>query len=413
MSDTDFKNQYVKRFSDSVQNNGEAVVEFKKGLEEGAVPLHLALELLRKYSGDMNTFFEAKPLSEIREGYQGNILGNAISIRCIEYERDGKNRIRCVGALEDKTGKLPFTEFPDGSSRISRGDLVLIVNASVGTYNDHPYLTVSSKVEINVLEKSNLKSVVGEALKIRDLKPDMYDVSIRGTLRVMRSRENVGKDSVTLYSGILNDETGNIAVQSWGTPLDDGIVEVKGASIKQFKEKLYLQVGRGTRITVVSQENGKFETLEQLQDAVSGTATGEGIVLKIFERNIVVSVCSVCQKIVREGNCSNHPEAPLENILRLSFVLDDGYASPLVYAFQKTLESLVDGGKERIKTLIGEGKETEILEEIKEKIALKQIRFSVYGFKGNSGTYMELEEFTLLDDKSIEEGYQKLMEGLK
>ncbi len=207
MAGNDFVNQYMKRFGEAVQNNEEATAEFKNRIgTENAVPLKIAIELLRKYSGDMNAFFQAATLKDIREGYQGNILGSVSSVRCVEYQKDGDNRIRCMGTLEDKTGRLQFTEFPDGTSKISKGDFVLIVNAPVGSYNDHPYLTISSKLEINTLEKSNLKSVVGESLKIRDLRPDMYDVSIRGSLRSTRSKENVGRDSVTLYSGILNDE---------------------------------------------------------------------------------------------------------------------------------------------------------------------------------------------------------------
>jgi hypothetical protein len=410
----DFINQYLKSFSDSVQNNEEANAEFKKRVEsEDAVPLKLAIELLRKYSGDMNIFFQASPLKEIRDGYHGNILGTVSSIRCIDYEKDGTKRIRCVGTLEDKTGKLPFTEFPDGSSRIARGDLVLIVNASIGSYNEHPYLTISSKMEIKVLEKSNLKSVVGESLMIKDLKPDMYDVSIKGTLRSTRSKENVGRDSVTLYSGVLDDASGNISVQSWGTPLTDGVVEIKGASIKQFKEKLYLQIGKGTKISVLSQESGKFETLEQLSNSQNGSVKGQGIILKILEKNLVVRVCTVCQRVVKDGKCTNHPDAPVEKILRMSMIVDDGYSSPLAYAYQKVLEKYVTGGKERIKKLIEEGKESEILDELKAKLVMKPIQFLIYGFRGTSGTYMEFEELSVLDEKTIGEEYQKTIEGLK
>jgi len=414
LAGNDFVNQYMKRFGEAVQNNEEATAEFKNRIgTENAVPLKIAIELLRKYSGDMNAFFQATALKDISEGYQGNILGSVSSVRCVEYQKDGSNRIRCMGTLEDKTGRLQFTEFPDGTSKISKGDFVLIVNASVGSYNDHPYLTISSKLEINVLEKSNLKSVVGESLKIRDLRPDMYDVSIRGSLRSTRSKENVGRDSVTLYSGILNDESGNVSVQSWGTPLVDGTVEIKGASVKQFKERLFLQVGKGTKINVLSQENGQFETLEQLSSSQSGTVKGSGIVLRIFDKNLAVSVCTVCQRVVKEGKCSNHPDAPVERILRLSMIVDDGYSSPLVYAYQKVLERYVNGGKENIKKSLEGGKELEVLEELKGKIVMKPIQFVIYGFRGTSGNYMEMQELTVMDDEAIGEEYQKTMEGLR
>lgn len=410
----EFIDQYLKRFSEAVQKNEEATAEFKKRMgTESTAPIKLALELLRKYSGDMTSFFQATPLKDIKDGYQGNILGSVSSVRCIEYEKDGRKRIRCVGSLEDKTGRLPFTEFPDGTSRISRGDLVLLSNASVTNYNDRPYLTIYSKIEVNVLEKSNQRSVIGENLLVKDLKPDTYDVSIRGTLRSTRSKENVGRDSVTLYSGILNDDTGNVSVQSWGTPLTDGVVEIKGASVKQFKERLYLQIGKGTSINVISRENGQFENLERLSTAQSGTVNGSGLVLRILEKNLSVSVCSTCQRVVKEDKCSNHPDAPIEKILRFSMILDDGYFSPLVYAYQKVLEGFVDGGKDRIKKSIAAGKEFEIFEELKGKIVMKPMQFVVYGFKGTSGTYMEFEELNVLNDDSLGKEYQKTLEALR
>ncbi|MCL4334440.1 MAG: hypothetical protein M1290_04125 [Candidatus Thermoplasmatota archaeon] len=410
----DFIDQYLKRFSEAVQNNEEAVTEFKKRIaSKDEAPLKLALELLRKYSGDMNIFFQAPPIKEIKDGYHGNILGSVSSVRCIEYEKDGNRRIRCVGSLEDRTGRLPFTEFPEGTSRIGKGDLILLINASVSNYNDRPYLTIFSKMEMNVLEKSNLKSVIGETLLIKDLKPDMYDVTIKGALRSTGSRDKVGRDLVTLYSGVLEDSSGNISVQSWGTPLTDGQVEIRGASVKQFKEKLYLQIGKGTKINVISQESGKFGTLEQLSNSQSGSVEGDGIILKIFDKNILVSVCSVCQKVVKEGKCSNHPDAPVEKILRLSMLLDDGYASPLVYGYQKVLERYVEGGRDMIKKSIENGRESELLEEIKGKLMMKPVQFKVYGFRGSSGTYMEFEEVAVMDESKIGEGYQKAIEALR
>lgn len=410
----DFINQYLKRFSDAVRENGEALTEFRNEMEKGgSAPIKLALELLRKYSGDMNSFFQAVPLKEINEGYSGNVLGTVSSVRCIEYEKNGEKRIRCVGTLEDKTGKLSFTEFPDSSSKLSRGDLVLIVNAQVGSYNSRPYLTISSKNEISVLEKSSFKSAMGESLLVRDLKPDMYDVTIRGMLRSLRSKENVGKDSVTLYSGILNDDSGNVSVQSWGTPLMDGVVEISGASVKQFKEKLYLQIGKGTKITVISRESGQFGNLEQLSKSQSGTVKGNGIVLKVMDKNLVVSVCSVCQRVVKEGRCQAHPDAPVERILRLSMIIDDGYYSPLVYVYQKTLEGYVEGGKDGIKTAIDNGKEMDIFNRLKQKISMKPVQFVIFGFKGSSGTYMEAQELVVMDNNALGEEYQRAIEGLK
>lgn len=414
MGGNDFIDQYLKRFSDSVQGNEEAITEFRDGIgKEGVSPQKLALDLLKKYSGDLNIFFQAKEIGSIMEGYYGNIVGRIGSIRCNEYDKDGRKRIRCVGFLEDKSGKLPFTEFPDSPGKLSKGDFILIVNANVGQYNEKPYLTISSRNEVNVLEKSSYKNVSGELLKVSDLRPEMYDISVKGSLSISGSKENVGRDSVTLYSGFLNDNSGTISVQSWGIPLNNGLVEIKGASIKTYRDRLYLQIGRGTKILFLGEEREDFHNLEQLTESLKGTAEGDAIVLDISSKNVTVTVCSVCQKIVRESGCKNHPDAPAEKILRLGLVIDDGFASQTVYAYQKTLEKFVEGGKDRITKRIEEDDLSDILKEIDQKLKLKFITYSIYGFKGSSGMYLELQDVSVVDEKEMGNIYQKLVEEMK
>lgn len=414
MSGNGFIDQYLKKFSDSVQANEEAVKEFKQKIETGTVPPQkIAIELLRKYSGDMNTFFQATELSKVSVGYYGNLIGQIGSLRCTEFERDGRKRYRCVGFLQDRTGRLPFTEFTETPSRLSKGDFVLMVNVNVGEYNGKPYLTISSKNEVDILEKSTLRSVSGEMMKIKDIGPDMYDVHTKGSLKTMGSRENVGNDSVTLYTGILSDDSGTISVQSWGIPLSDGSVEIDGASVKQFREKLYLQIGKGTKITVIEEEREDFSNLEQLSGSQKGSVEGEGIVLNILDSNPVVSVCSVCQKIVKDSKCKNHPDAPVEKIMRISVVIDDGFGSQVVYVYQKILENFVDGGKDRIKKSIEENDLTLLLKEIREKLKFRFVKFSLSGFRGTSGMYLEAQDISILSDRDTEERFQKILEEMK
>lgn len=414
MGGNEFIDEYLKRFKDSVQGNEEAVSEFKERIEkETSSPKKVALELLKKYSGDLNSFFQAKEIGEVSEGYYGNIVGTVGSIRCIEFERDGRKGIRCVGFLEDKSGRLPFTNFTDSPGKINKGDTILVINANVGQYNEKPYLTISYKNEIDILEKSTYKNVSGELLQVRDLRPEMFDIYIKGSLRVSNSRENVGRDSVTLYSGFFSDNTGTISVQSWGIPFNDGLAEIRGASIKTYKEKLYLQIGKGTKITFLGEEKGEYSNLEELTDSLEGTAQGEAIVMGVQSKNSIVSVCSECQNIVKDSECKKHPDAPVEKILRVGLIVDDGYSSQFVYAYQKALEKFVKGGKKQIANLIQKDDVSNAIKEIEEKLRFKFINYSVYGFRGSSGMYLELQDFSLIDEKEMTEKYQKLMEAMK
>ncbi|MGC8645116.1 MAG: hypothetical protein ACP5UO_02465 [Thermoplasmata archaeon] len=414
MAGNEFIEEYIRRFSEAVQNNAQAIDEFKTEIaKRGSAPQKVAVDLIRRYSGDVNKFFQAPPIGEIAEGYRGNILGTVSTLRCSEYERDGVKRTRCIGSLEDRTGRLPFTEFPEGSSRLSRGDLILIVNGYVGSFNGKPYLTISSRMEINVIERISRGDQGGE-LKVKDLRPDMYDVKIRGNLRFIEKTENVGKNQTTLYKGLLRDETGSISVQSWGVELKDGSVEIEGASVKQFNDRIYLHLGNGTKITYTTQfEMGEYRNLELLLNASRGIFRGEGVIIRILERSPVVEVCATCQRVVREGKCPSHPDSPVEKILRLSVILDDGYAAPLVYVYQKVLEKFVDGGKEGIAEAMKGGKEQELLRKIGEKILMKPILLSIYGFKGSNGNYLEIQDLEILEGDRLDEAYGKLLEVLR
>jgi hypothetical protein len=414
VSGNNFVEELIRRFSEAVQDNAQAVEEFRAEIgKKGSSPQRAAVDLIRKYSGDINRFFQSIPIGQISEGYRGNILGTVTSIRCSEYEKDGIKRVRCIGSLEDRTGRLPFTEFPEGSSRLSRGDLVLLENAYVGSYNGKPYLTISSRTGINVIERAAAVDQRGE-LRLKDLHPGMYDVNVKGNLRFIEKVENVGKNKEILYKGLLRDETGSISVQSWGVELKDGMVEIEGASVKQFNDRLYLHIGNGTKVRYISQtEMGKFRNLELLLDSPRGEYEGEALILKVLERNITVDVCTTCQRVVRDGKCTSHPESPVERILRLSIILDDGYAAPLAYAYQRVLEKFVDGGKERIVEGIKNGNEKEILELIKEKIVMKPALLSISGFKGANGNYLEIREMDILEGKRLDDAYENILGVLK
>ncbi|MEM1995481.1 MAG: hypothetical protein QXT54_00385 [Thermoplasmatales archaeon] len=405
--------EYAKRLSEAVQGNSQAIDEFRKETSQGRPPIKVAVELIRKYSGDLNTFFRAPLINTISSGYRGNILGIVSSIKCSEYEKEGMKKVRCIGSIEDRSGRLPFTEFPDGSSRLSKGDLVLIVNAYVGSFNNRPYLTISSRIELNIIERS-AASVRNESLKIKDLHPDMYDIKVSGKLTFIGKVDGVGKTQTTLFKGILKDESGSIPVESWGIELKDGEVEIAGASTKQFNNRLYLNIGNGTQIKFNSLDiSGEFKNLELLMMASRGTFRGKGIIIRISEKNLTVTVCATCQKVIKNGKCPNHPDSPVENILRLSLVLDDGYAAPFVYAYQRVIEKYISGGKERIRQYIENNKANELLPEIKKSIVMKVANVSVYGFKGERGNYLEFQDLELLDDNALESQYNELLGVLK
>lgn len=408
-----FIEEYIEKLKKTLSGNQEAVAEFSsrvKNQKESAISI--ALEIIKKYSGDMHTFFGAPNLSEANIGYSGNLIGKINSIRCTDFEKDGKKRKRCMGYLEDEKGKIPFTIF-DPSNQYSKGDYILIKDAKVGEFNGKPYLTLSNRNQLMIIEKSKNTDVSNAKLKIKDLKPDMYSLSIRGNLRVTGSRENVGKDGTTMFSGVLYDDTGTIGVRSWGVPLEEGEVEISNASVKQFKERLYLNIGKGSEIKVITSREEFFKNLEQLSGSERGRVRGTGMVTKIYSRNPVVEVCTVCGKIVKNGRCENHPDSPPKKILRVSLVIDDGTLCPSVFVYQKNLLSVIGMKDEEANSLIEKGDIQTVINAIENKINLKFVDFSLYGFRGSESYYMEMEEMSVLGEEELNRRYSEMMEELR
>lgn len=357
-------------------------------------------------------FFDAPYLSDTNAGYSGNLIGRINSIRCTDFEKDGKNRKRCMGYLEDEKGKLPFTIF-DPSNQYSKGDYILIKDSKIGEFNGKPYLTLSNRNQIMIIEKSKNTDVSNVKLKIKDLKPDMYSLSIKGNLRVTGSKENVGKDSTTMFSGVLSDDTGTIGVRSWGVPLNEGEVEIYNASVKQFKDRLYLNIGKGSEIKIIAKKEEFLRNLEQLTSYGRGRGRGTGLVTKIYSRNPVVEVCPVCGKIVKNGRCDSHPDSNPKKIFRVSITIDDGTLSPNVFLYQKNILTLIGMNEEDADSLISKGEVQSVIDKLENIINLKFVDFSLYGFKGSNSYYMEMEEISVLTDDELTKKYSEIMEELR
>ncbi len=403
----------MEKLKRTLEGNELAVEEFlRRTKTEKTSPVIVAMEIMKKYSGDIHIFFSALPIDEIKQGYSGNIVGRIGNMRCVDYEKEGKQRRRCMGFLDDDKGKLSFTIF-DPSYPYTRGDLILIKDAQVGEYSDKPYLTLSGRSQITILEKSNNVDASSQTLKVKDLKPDMYGVNIKGTMRVLGAKENTGSQGVTLYSGVLTDDTGNVGVKSWGIELEDGSVEITGGSVKQYQDRLYINLGKGGNLKMISRKNEIFTTLEQLIGSEKGKVSGTAVITKVFTKNLTVDVCSVCGKVLREMKCPKHPEAQVNTIIRISAVLDDGTASPTVYIYQKYLEGLINGGEETIEKAIINGDVEGISRQLEEALTSKIVYFSLYGFRGTQNYYAEIEELKVLTDADLKERYDKLMEEIE
>lgn len=408
-----FIEEYVEKLKNALSGNSEAIEEFTNRVKkEKETPMNIALEIVRKYSGDIHIFLGAPHMKDVSSGYDGNIIGRINSIRCIDYEKDGKKRKRCVGYLEDENGKLPFTIF-DPTIQLTKGDFILVKDAKVGEYSGKPYLTLSNRNQISILEKSKNIDASNSVLKIKDLKPEMYSLTVRGNLRVTGSKENVGKEAIKMFSGILTDDTGTIGVRSWGVPLEDGDVEIIGASVKQFKDRLYLNIGKGTEVRILSRRNEAFRTLEQLNLSDRGTVQGVGIVTKIYAKNPVVEVCRECGRIVKAGKCENHPDAGSKKILRISVVLDDGTLSPTVFVYQKNLLSAIGMQDEDAEAAVEKGEAQALISKVEKELIMKFVEFSLYGFRSSNGYYMEMEEMQVMSEEEMNRNYSMMMEELK
>ncbi|MEM0139518.1 MAG: replication protein A [Ferroplasma sp.] len=231
------------------------------------------------------------------------------------------------GLVGDETGVLPYTawEFPEP---IKAGDVVEIKYARTKVYNGRLRLYFNSNTEIMLKP--------GETMEVRNTYKDfkLLDISLKnpfvtvtGRISGMSGKEYTkeGKN-YTIYNGFIEDDTSRVRISSFGKKLENSkIYRIEGARVSEFNRQFELSIGDKTEVEEVK-EDINFERFFKMADIENpaGGITILGFIITLGSKSGIVKRCSVCNKNLSNGVCSDHPEAPTVLDIFTYFTVDDG-----------------------------------------------------------------------------------------
>ena len=140
-----------------------------------------------------------------------------------------------------------------------------------------------------------------------------------------------------------------------------------------------------------------------LQDLSSGASrvgiSTNGTVVSIREDSGIISRCSDCRRVLRNGECSVPECVSYEGVddLRLRMVMDDGKSTISLIANKSASESLIGMNMDEISSFISENGSMQFVQNLREKLLGRQL-------KANGRTIVDEQGAMLLsDDVSIVE----------
>ncbi|GGM67772.1 replication protein A [Thermogymnomonas acidicola] len=251
-----------------------------------------------------------------------------LSLNQRELHNQRGDSIYFSGIVGDDTGTISFTAwtFP---SAIRPGDVIDINNAYVKEFNGKLRLYVDSRSEVILRPKDEIEVRRSyREFKVKDLNTRDAYVSVKGRVSGIRvtEQERDGQ-KVTIYSGYLEDETGRVRLTSFDVPLvEGGVYQFEGARVSEYNGILRVTVQNRTRVSQVTEEismGKRYYSISELNDSIGGI-TLTGFAVTVGEKSGIIYRCSVCNRVIEEVRCPDHPiDVPKMDIFAY-FTLDDG-----------------------------------------------------------------------------------------
>jgi len=328
------------------------------------------------------------------------------------FEKNGKKGLLCNLLVADDSGEVRLTLWHHDvaklwEQKVERGDILLLKNCSVSTYNEKKQLSLNYGGQFILNKKKNaaFPEPNTAVLKVKELKAGIDNADVFGKIaRVFdeRSFEREGRNG-KLLSFELADETAVARCTAWNDLVEEAkklrqgmLVKIEGAYTKDGLRGVELQLGWQARIL---QNPRGFE----LDTVVSGAERkeiakleeGETIEVKAKIKEILPGklhylVCPNCSKKVEqigEGYvCEQCGEVEEPNInLIVAVELQDKSGSMRCVFFGKQAETLIEKSREEMKKELEEKGPDALIEEIKEKVVGREATVEARVKKGLGG----------------------------
>ena len=401
-------NEYQGRMSLNI-NQGSRVVVLKEGTRTIETPGEPV---------DINSIKHEGPVT---------IVGRLLASRQdVLHRRDGSGSIDIVrGRLADSSGAIGFLSWEPFDHKV--GTLLKIENAMVKVFRNTPEINISSSAKIEIFHDSTFAStddlIAQSVSKIEDLTDGSKDVDIIVEIQKMIRRDFETKEGEkkSVWSGDIADPTGKCRCSIWAEPpfdIDDTpvVIRVKGARVRAWQGIPDITIDDISQIEIlaaapwgddVDLANNLVEV--GLTDLTTGASrvgiSTTGHVISIREDSGVISRCSECRRVLRNGECSLNTCVSYEGVsdVRLRMVLDDGVSTISLILNKQASESLVGMSHDEISQHVQDNGSMQFVQLLREKLLGRQLRASGRTIVDDQGAMLLSDDVEFLEiDSALE-----------
>ena len=326
------------------------------------------------------------------------IVGRLLASRKDQIHRkDGSGSIDIIrGRIADDTGAIGFLSWESFDHEI--GSLLKIENAQVKVFRDTPEINIGTSTRIEIFHDSNFSSaddlVARSVSKIEDLRDGSRDVEIIVEIQKMIRRDFKGKDGEdkSVWSGDIADPTGKCRCSIWSEPPFDFeatpvVVRLRGVRVRAWQGIPDITIDDVSQIEIlaaapwgddVDLTNNVVDV--PLTDLASGASrvgiSTTGHIISIREDSGIISRCTECRRVLRDGECATHGKQEGNSDVRMRMVLDDGMSTISLIVNKNASESLIKMDQDKISSEINENGTMAFVQSLRELLLGRQLKAS-------------------------------------
>lgn len=375
--------------------------------------------VLREGERTVTTPGEPVEINKIKNPGNVTVVGRLLASRKDQIHRkDGSGSIDIVrGRIADDTGAIGFLSWESFDHEI--GTLLKFENAQVKVFRDTPEINIGTSTRIEVFHDSNFASaddlVARSVSKIEDLRDGSRDVEIIVEVQKMIRRDFKGKDGEdkSVWSGDIADPTGKCRCSIWSEPPFDFeatpvVVRLRGVRVRAWQGIPDITIDDVSQIEILAAApwGDDVDLTNNVVDVpLTDLATGAsrvgisttGHVISIREDSGIISRCTECRRVLRDGECATHGKQDGNSDVRIRMVLDDGKSTISLIINKEASESLINMNQEAITSHINENGTMAFVQELREMLLGRQLKASGRTIVDEQGAMLLSDAVELMD----------------
>ena len=366
---------------------------------------------------------EPVEINTIKSEGSVTVVGRLLASRKdVIHRKDGSGSIDVVrGRIADDTGAIGFLSWEEFDHEL--GSLLKIENAQIKVFRDTPEINIGSSSRIEIFHDSNFAStedlVARSVSRIEDLRDGSRDVEIIVEIQKMIKRDFQGQDgeAKSVWSGDVADPTGRCRCSIWSEPPFDFestpiVVRLKGVRVRAWQGIPDITIDDLSQIEVLAAApwgedidlaNNVVEV--ELKDLSSGASrvgiSTTGYVVSIREDSGIVTRCSECRRVLREGECATHGAQEGDKDVRLRMVLDDGQSTISLIVNKSASEALIGMNQNEISSDIVENGTMAFVQNLRERLLGKELKATGRTIVDEQGAMLLSDDVELVEVDSV------------